>query len=158
MLLILQHTPSWVWGVLVLLLALALWQNRSRYVARRTLLLTPGIILVFAAYGVASVFGHTPTAWGCWLLGLLLPLLLWPLLPAIPSVYQRADGYIHIPGSHWPGLWLLAVFLIRYIMGVAAARNWPQMQTVHFIAVSSGSLGLLAGLFILRSLRIARSA
>ncbi|MDO5089977.1 MAG: hypothetical protein Q4D61_00390 [Cardiobacteriaceae bacterium] len=157
MLKIVQHTPAWVWGVLLLLLVLGFWQSRTRAVPRGALLLLPVMMPVFAVYGLVASFGWSAVALGGWLAGLLLPLGVLRFLPAMPGVHRREDGRIHVPGSRWPGVWMLAIFVIRYVLGAAAARHWPGMENVALVLPVAFALGMLGGLFVLRSVRILRA-
>lgn len=158
MLRIVQNTPPWVWGVLVLLLALGFWQSRTRCVPRAALLPLPTVMLVFAVYGLVSGFGWQAVALGGWLAGFSVPMVVFRFLPAMPGVYRREDGRMQVPGSWWPGVWMLAIFMIRYAMGIAEARNWSGMEQPGLAMAVGLLLGMLSGLFVLRSLRILRVA
>lgn len=158
MLKIVQNTPPWVWSVLALLLVLGFWQSRTRCLPRAALLPLPIVMLVFAIYGLVGGFGWKATALGGWLAGFSVLLVVLRFLPTMPGVYRREDGCVQIPGSWWPGVWMLAIFMIRYAMGIARARGWPGMEQPEWAMAIGLLLGMLSGFFVLRSLRILRAA
>ncbi|MDO4693393.1 MAG: hypothetical protein Q4A62_02040 [Eikenella sp.] len=143
---------------MLLLLVLGFRQSRTRAVPRGALLLLSVMMPVFAVYGLAAGFGWSAWVWGGWLAGLLLPLWSLRFLPAMPGAHLRQDGRIQVPGSRWPGVWMLAIFVMRYVLGVAAARHWPGMENVALVLPVAFALGMLGGFFVLRSVRILRAA
>lgn len=158
MLTIIQYTPIWVWFVLAVLLMLGFRQSRTRCLSRVALLPLPIVMPFLAVYGLVDAFGRCAPALGGWLAGFVAALLLLRVLPAMPRVQRCGDGRVQVAGSWWPLVWMLAIFSIRYGMGVAAARAWPVMNHSAWTAASGVILGVLSGLFALRNLRVLRAA
>jgi hypothetical protein len=162
---ILQHTPAWVWGLLAGLLALGLWQTRSRQVRRAQVLALPAALLAMGLTTMAPAFGQQPLAAALWLLALAAGTALgrrW--LQPRTARWLPAVQRLHLPGSWMPLLVILLIFSLRYAAGVAQGLHpeWRGLLAVQaplalwFGGLSGLFLGRALGLFALGRSTIAR--
>lgn len=150
LLIVLTHTPRWVFVVFVALLALGYYQSRDRTVSRGRLLLLPAAMLGLSLFSVTSSFG---LAW--------LPLLTWALGVGSVAVLgtQKLQssaktgpaGSILVKGSWWPLALMMAIFFIKYAIGYALARKLTIALQPWFVGAVCVSLGLLSGGFVARA-------
>ena len=149
---IVQGTPGWVWGLLAGLLLLGALQMRTRSVApARTVLLPLGLAL-FSLGGLARDLMTTPwllPAVALWMLtAAALLAIAWNRRPPAGVHYEPATRRIRLPGSVVPLLIILAIFLVKYVVGVELALQPALREQTAFalgLAVASGALsGLLA--------------
>ncbi|MGA7984080.1 MAG: DUF6622 family protein, partial [Burkholderiales bacterium] len=156
---ILRHTPTWVFGLFVLLLALGITQARARRLGRTRLLLLPLAMLGLSLYGAASAFGSAPLALGSWAAALAAVTLASLQLPAPRGVgYSSAERTFAVPGSWLPLALMMAIFFTKYAVAVALARQPELRATTGFVAVVGVVYGMFSGLFYARALRILRAA
>jgi len=71
---IIQHTPVWVWGLLVALVAFGLSQARDRAVSLVRMTILPLVLLALSFSGVISTFAHATIAILAWANTLTTPL------------------------------------------------------------------------------------
>lgn len=159
---VLRHTPLWVGGLLAGLLALGLSAVRARNVHIGRLVLMPVAMLGLALWGVQSAFG------GSGQLGALLALWLLGygavaatglgLAAPVGTRYEPASHSFHLPGSWAPMALILAVFLMKYLIGVQLAMEPALARDGGFAIAITVLYGLLSGLFAARTLRVLRLA
>ncbi|MEJ6000030.1 DUF6622 family protein [Paucibacter soli] len=152
---IVQHTPGWVWGLLLALLALGLSQTRGQHVSARRLRLLPLIFLGLGIWGTLSAFG--------WHLGVALAwagsfVLCHRLVrrsgwPGAAS-YQPASQRFHVPGSWLPLGLMMAIFLLKYAVGVTLAMQPQLAQQTGFAIAVSAAYGALSAVFLARARNI----
>lgn len=160
---IVLRTPAWVGGLLVFLLLLGFSAVRTRRLPRTRLVLLPLAMTGLALWGVVSAFGGTRS-----LPALLALLALWLLCAALVLLSQRgrsappgtrfdpASRSFELPGSWVPMALILAVFLMKYGIGVQLALE-PQLgQDLAFALGVTALYGALSGLFAARTLRVLR--
>ena len=150
---ILLHTPVWVWALLSGLLALGLWQRRSRQVARAQLLALPLAMLALGLWSMAPGFVAQPLLAAAWLAALLLATGLGRRLPPPAGAHWRANVQrLWLPGSWLPLFIILCIFSLRYASGVAMALHpeWKAQLTVQLPMALV--FGLLSGVFLGRAL------
>ena len=162
MLMILSHTPIWVWMLLALLLALGLWQQRDRNVRRGQLLALPLALLVLGLWSMAPGFVALPLAAVCWLVSISAFVWLGTRLPrAAAARWLPEQRRLFVPGSWVPMLLIVSSFSLRYATGVGHGLHpeWRgQLQVQVPLALVFGAL---SGLFLGRAialLRLARAA
>lgn len=154
---IVKRTPTWVFLLFALLLALGWSQSRTRTVPRSRISLLPLAMLMLSLFGVLSLFGRAPLAALCWASGILFALLsgLKRTSPRGAS-YSTASGSFTIPGSWVPLYLMMAIFFVRYGVGVVVARRLPVASTTEFIGLISYTCGFLSGVFWVRALAVLR--
>jgi hypothetical protein len=152
---ILRHTPGWVWALLAALLALGLSQLRTRRVPRRRLFVLPAVLLTLGLSATATSFRPAAPALAAWALALAAGVVLGRRLPPPAGARWDADGRaLHLPGSAWPLVVILAVFVLRYAAGVALALQ-PAWRAAPAVALPlAAAYGAIAGLLLGRALAL----
>lgn len=153
---IISHTPMWVFALLAVLIYLGLSQTKDRQLSLGRILLMPAVMTIWSVLSLNSIL-HSPLALMILGVSLLLTVgLAWSLLPKIPVSYQA--GRYHIKGSWLPLLLILGIFIIKYVVAYTLATQANILENHLFIAITSGTYGLLSGIFILRAVRILTGA
>ena len=159
---IVRQTPLWVAGVLAGLAWLGFSATRSRRVHLARLLAMPAIMGALALWGVQSAFistGQLPTLLALWALCYAAVLAVGSRLAAPAGArYDAAARSFHLPGSWVPMGLILAVFLMKYGIGVQLAMEPALAHQSRFACVVTALYGALSGLFAARSLRVLRLA
>lgn len=157
---ILRHTPTWVFVLFFVLLALGYFQARPRTAPRATIAILPAFMLMLSLYGVLSAFGVAVTGLIAWLGGAALAILLGQRFAAPRDAsYSAATRTFSVPGSWLPLALMMAIFFTKYGVAVALARNPGLSAVALFIGCVSLVYGFLSGLFfsgVLRMWRMAR--
>ena len=156
---IIQHTPPWVFGILVVLIFLGLQQLRDRRVSRVRLLILPLAMAVLSLTGLARGIGWNPVAFCSWGAGMATAAVINELLFRAPSGVraEATGGPFLVKGSWTPMIIMLAIFITRYVFAVMLALHPERRADSAFIAASASSLGLLSGIFAARALHIWRT-
>lgn len=156
---IVKRTPSWVFVLFFILLALGYFQSKDRTVRRGMVFILPLIMLALSFYGVLFAFGGTLISLAVWLAGILLAVVLGAKarFPRGASFSQETSTYL-VPGSWAPLVLMLLIFFIRYAVNVILARQPSIGAEPVFIVLISVCYGILSGAFLARSLGIWRSA
>jgi hypothetical protein len=159
---IVRHTPLWVAGVLAGLTVLGLSAARTRLVHLGRLLLMPLVMGGLALWGVQSAFGASGrlaellALWAACYAALLA--LGTRLSPPAGAAYDAATRTFTLPGSWVPLGLILAVFLMKYGIGVQLAMEPALARESGFAFGVTTLYGLLSGLFAARTLRVLRLA
>jgi hypothetical protein len=150
---IVSNTPVWVWGLLAALVALGLSQTRSRTVAPARLLALPLALMGLGLWSMARGFAAVPLAALCWASMLVLSSSLSRRLPRPAGArWLAAEGRLHLPGSWLPMAVILAIFSLRYVMGVGQAFN-PEWRTAAAVQLPLAAVyGTISGLLLGRAL------
>lgn len=161
---IVQHTPSWVWMVLAALIWLGASQFFARRVGLRWVLMMPMAMAIFSVWGMGSTFGATPLMAGvfvAWLAAAcaVAALSLW-LRPAPPAGarYDATEKRFHLPGSVWPMLLIVGIFLVKWTVGVELALQPPLANDSQFALQIALLYGAFIGVFAARAWRLLRLA
>ena len=140
---IITHTPTWVFGLLALLLWLGGRQLRAGQVSLVRMVVMPVAMAGLSVYGVWSAFGGTPLAALAWALALLAVCALALLLaPPTGTRYHPERRSFSMPGSALPLALMMGIFFTKYAVGVALAV--------------SALYGAFSGGFAARALRLWR--
>ena len=157
---IVRQTPTWVTALLGGLLVLGYSASRGRDVPLGRLLLMPLAMGGMALWGVESAFSGTDRLLqllAVWAAGYAALLALGLRLTVPAGVrYSAAERRFHLPGSWLPMGLILAVFLLKYAIGVQLAME-PTIATHPAFAYPVAAVyGLLSGIFAARTLRVLR--
>jgi uncharacterized protein DUF6622 len=156
---ILKRTPYWVFALFFVLLAAGYSQRKDRVVSRGKVSILPIAMIVLSFYGVVSAFGIALIASICWLVG--IGVAVWVgVAVAIPrgvSFSTETQTYF-VPGSWLPLVFMMAIFFIKYAVGVILARHLPIAIEPSFIGSISLCYGLFGGVFFAWALVMRRSA
>jgi len=156
---ILRHTPTWVWGLLATLVALGLLQTRARDVTRARLLALPLAMLLMSLWSLAPAFASTAWAPGSWGIGFAAALAATARLRPPPGARWRAETLRwHLPGSWAPMALILAIFSLKYGVGVALGLQPSWRTDAGFQLAIAALYGILNAALLGRSLSVLRLA
>jgi hypothetical protein len=154
---IITHTPTWVFGLLALLLWLGGRQLRAGQVSLVRMVVMPVAMAGLSVYGVWSAFGGTPLAALAWALALLAVCALALLLaPPTGARYHPESRSFSMPGSALPLALMMGIFFTKYAVGVALVMH-PGLARETTVALAVSALyGAFSGGFAARALRLWR--
>lgn len=150
---IVQHTPVWVWGLLAVLVALGLSQTRDRQVSLARVTVLPLVMIALSVSGVLSAFGQSPVALGGWAAGVGAVLAFGRQFIAVRgAAWSQQTGKLHVPGSWVPLALIVALFALKYFVGVSLALHHALAADTGFAASISVAYGGFSGVFLARGL------
>jgi hypothetical protein len=159
---VLKSTPTWVWGLLAGLTALGLSQVRSRTASFTRIAITPVAMLALSVWGTVSAFGRSPD------IGFVLALWAGILAVTVIAVMQlpvpagtqfdESTRQYKLPGSWVPMLLIVAIFLVKYVVGVDLAMQPSLALDSHYVLIVAGLYGVFSGIFAGRAARLWRLA
>ena len=150
---IIQHTPVWVWGLFVALVAFGLSQTRDRAVSLTRVTILPLVLLALSFWGVVSTFAHATIAIVAWGAGVATAIALGRgLMRARGASWSPETGLLHVPGSWLPLAMMVALFLIKWGVGATLAINHSMVSHTAFGAACGLAYGGFSGLFAARAL------
>lgn len=156
---IVQHTPVWVWGLLAGLIALGLTQTRDREMSLTRVTVLPLVLLGLSLAGVFSAFGHLPVALGGWAAGFGVALAFGRSFIAVRgAAWLAARRTLHVPGSWLPLVLIVALFMLKYAVGVSVALHPALTGDAMFAGLVSLAYGAFSGLFMARAWSLRRVA
>jgi len=145
---ILQGTPLWVWLVLAAVAWLGFAQSRDRTVSRACTGFLPWVFVLLSLCAVAFGPGELSLTLLVWSLGFTAGWAGGRRFVAARGAAWSADmERVHVPGSWVPLLLMVALFASRYLFGVVAAVAPAMRADARFVALTSLSYGVFAGLF-----------
>jgi hypothetical protein len=156
---ILQNTPVWVWGLLAALIALGLSQAFARSIPLRRAIAMPLVMVGLSLFGVTSVFGGQPLALLVWAAGLAITATLMLKLGAARGVsWSATEQLLKVPGSWWPLVTILGIFITKFAVGVTLAMHPSFAQDAAFATSISLIYGSFSGVFFGRGAAMWRVA
>ena len=159
---IVRHTPPWVWLLLAGLIALGLSQRRERRATLARVTVLPVAMVLLSLLGLVTAFARGGTllpALAAWLASFALVWLLLRRLGAPSGArFDPNSARFHLTGSPWPLLLILAIFLLKYTVGIELAMQ-PQIAShLNFVLGVAGAYGVLSSLFASRAAALWRLA
>ncbi len=152
---IVQHTPVWIWGLLAGLVALGLSQTRRREMSLTRVTILPLVMVALSLSGVFGAFGPSAVALGGWAAGLGAALAFGRrLVAARGASFSEPTATIHVPGSWLPLVLIVALFAIKYGVGVSLAMHPALATDMPFAAAISLAYGCFSGLFLAQGLAL----
>ena len=152
---ILHGTPTWVFALLLALLAIGYSQTRPRILAPARVALLPAAFLAFSLYGVISVFGPSAPVLACWAAGIAAAIFLNRALKQPRGAsWDTASGSFHIPGSWVPLALMLVIFFTRYAIAVSLSLQPSLAAGLGFPSLAGVAYGLMSGTFLARALQV----
>ena len=156
---IVQHTPAWVWGLLVALVGFGLSQAQAREVSLARVTVLPLVLLALSFSGVVSSFAHATIAILAWAIGVAAAITLGRRFVTVRGASWSAEtGTLRVPGSWLPLVLMVALFLIKYGVGVTLAMNHAIAADTAFGACCGLAYGGFSGLFAARALGLRKLA
>ncbi len=155
---VVAHTPLWVWGLLMLLIALGLAQSVARTVSLRRIIWLPLVMTALSLNGTLSVFQADQWSWVLWL-GAAVATVAWFASSDLPAGvgFEPSTRTFSLPGSWEPLVLMMGIFLTRYAVAVVLALHPAMTQDVASAAIASSLYGAMSGVFIGRMLRLLRA-
>ena len=145
---VISHTPVWVFAVFALLIVLGAQALRERTVPLRRVVITPAVFIVWGIVSLATKPSFSVLLVGDWLLTALVG-------AAIAGLALRFDGLradrdrrlVHLPGSPFPLIRNVVIFVTKFGLGVAMATAPEAREHIAFwdVAVSGLSAGYFFG-------------
>lgn len=155
---IVKRTPLWVFFLFFVLLAIGYMQSKDRAVRLGTVTILPVAMISLSFYGVISAFGIAPAGLFLWISGVTIVLGLGIKIASPANVTFSADTQSFlVPGSWLPLALMMAIFMLKYTVGVILARQLPIAKELVFIGFVSFCYGLLSGVFLARATVILRA-
>lgn len=150
---ILHHVPSWVWLLLAGLVALGWSQSRDRLLTLQRATLLPVAMVGLSLYGLGSAFGWGLEPLAAWLAGAAAALAAVQSAGGWRGVEWRAAARrVFVPGSWWPLVTILAVFSVKFSVGVLLAMQPALGTQAPFVGTVALLYGGFSGLFFSRGL------
>ena len=144
---ILLHTPVYVWAILAFLLHRGVLAARDRDITLARLMVVPLLMMALGLQSLVTQFGVASVATAVWLVGtILIGWQRWAF--GASRVSAGAGGGLRIRGSWTPLLLMLAVFMIKYTIGVLQVIRPDIAENAGFALPASGLLGLCNGYFL----------
>jgi len=154
---VIRHTPTWVWPLLLALLWLGGWQTLPRTASLRRTTLLPAAMLMLSSWGVVSAFGFGTAllAWGLGGVAAAVP----ALRAGVPGArFSPAAQSFTLPGSWVPLALMLAIFCMKFGVGMSLALHPEWRDGVGLSFGASLAYGGFSGVFAGRALALARLA
>jgi hypothetical protein len=156
---IVKHTPSWVFVLFFVLLAVGYFHSKDRAVSRGNVSILPVAMIALSFYGVFSAFAFAPVGIVSWAVGVAIAVWFGVRIATPRGVSFSADTRLFsVPGSWLPLALMMAIFFTKYAVGIVLARRLSIAYGPVFIGSVSLCYGFLSGLFLARALVIWRSA
>jgi hypothetical protein len=156
---ILLATPKWVWALLAGLIALGVSQSLSRSMTLRRATIVPAVLVVLSAYGVMSTFGAQASAILAWAAGLAVAVGAASAAGAWRGIaWSSREQRLKVPGSWWPMALIMALFIIKYGVGVTLAMQPRLMHEPMFASLVALAYGGFSGMFLSRAVAMWKAA
>lgn len=154
---ILLHTPKWVFGLFIFLVALGIQQSRNRVVKPFMIFLLPASMVVLSYFSVISTFGLSLILMGLWLGALLsIAYLTMRYFPVKGVGFDLESERFSIPGSWVSFILMMMIFFAKYCINAVLAINPSVIGNTLFSLVCSFCYGAISGIFMARMLSIWR--
>lgn len=156
---ILSRTPLWVFFLFFVLLILGYVQSKNRTLSYGKVSTLPMAMIVLSFYGVISAFGVAPIGLAFWMVGVAIAVG-FSIKHAAPKgvTFSARTRLFSIPGSWLPLALMMAIFFIKYMVGVVLARQLPMANEATFIGSIGFCYGFFSGIFLARAIFIFRCA
>ena len=159
MLQILTHTPPWVFGLFVGLLAFGFMQTRNRNVNKFLAYLLPVGMVALSLAGVQSSFGLKLVPVALWAVGLALVTFIgYTFFRDTRVVFDPNRNAFYIPGSWLPLIVIMAIFFTKYVFAVMHALKIDAASSPTFAMALSLAYGCFSGYFSSRAANLAAQA
>ena len=156
---ILIHTPLWVYGLFIVLVAFGLQQTRSRNVNAVLAYFLPLGMIALSLAGINSSFGIKPAPIAMWAIGLLIVTVIgFKRFRDDRVTFTRSSRSFFIPGSWTPFFVIMAIFFTKYVFAVIQAFDAEVVTTKAFVAALSLAYGCFSGYFSSRAINLVSKA
>ncbi len=145
---ILTHTPFWVWGLLVLLIAIGIGRMRDQTITLTRMLIFPAVMALLSLSGLVHA---GLTVLPALLAGLAAGGFVGWLREGNGSTRRLADGRIWLRGDWTAPILNAAVFAVHYVTSATAIIDPALAADSIFQITAAGLSSFFAALFIGRS-------
>ncbi|MFE8103379.1 hypothetical protein RBA71_18095 [Brenneria goodwinii] len=153
-LIIIRHTPSWVWILLAYLIYAGIKARQPRQQSLRRLLVLPIIFLCWGGFSILHTLVAREVAVAGFVLALIAGVVLGWMLGKDAGVYRADLQCFERAGSSVPLLLMLLTFCLRFYFSVQLARFPELANSVVFCALSGAVGGITGGIFSGIALRL----
>jgi len=148
---IISHTPTWVFALLIGLIALGYRQTKVRNVSKNTLIILPIAMVALAIKGELSTFNLQLTALFTWISGAVIAYFIITEYITIKAKYIKEIQQFELQGSWVPLALMMGIFFTKYIVGVMTATQAEIITSSGFMLTVSLLYGAFSGVFIARA-------
>lgn len=152
-----SHIPVWVFFMLFGLLALGYRLSRTRLVKPGTVALIAFAMLVYSLYGVTSSFGVDALPLAAWGVGIAAAIVLGSQAIGARGLSREGER-VRVAGSWWPMVLVMAIFALKFALGVARGVGSPVVEAAWCVGAASAISGLISGAFAAQALAVHRFA
>ena len=161
-LIIVQHTPWWVFLVLAVLVVTGLQALRPRVVPLWRVLIVPAVFIVWGVTGIAQRAAAAPVLAIDWIVAVAVGFAVgWATTKLDGVLFGAGGSSVQVPGSPVPLVRNAVIFILRYGLAVSvafAATDAARAQFVFWDVLASGAttgyfLGWLAQFMRARSVQ-----
>jgi hypothetical protein len=156
----LSQIPLWPFAILALLVALGLWQRRTREVPVAAPAAVAALFVAYSIYGVVSAFVVSLYPLAAWVVGLALALTVaGPVFAPRGLMPAPGTSRVLVPGSWLPLVFMVCIFAAKFAVGFVAGARLEVGHSAWFAPAIGLALGALSGAFVVRKravLRVAR--
>lgn len=151
---IISHTPLYVWAILAFLMYRGYLASKDREATLRNLFIIPGVMLALSLQGIVGKFGGSDASLLAWAAGAIVSTAVtWSLIDASRITAHRATGTLHLRGSWVSLVLMMAIFVVKYSVGIVSAMHPELNQSTPFMLTICVLYGLFNGIFFGRLLR-----
>jgi hypothetical protein len=144
-LIVIQHTPLWVWPLIAGVLAFAVWNLRTREIVVRRLVAFPLVMLGLSLSNSIATAAPPALAAAAWIAAAALGAALGWAMTGPPLGIDPARRRVRIAGSALPLVVTIAIVALRYAFGYLYGRH-PELRADPAMALELIVAGaLLAG-------------
>jgi hypothetical protein len=116
-------------------------------------------MIALSFWGVFSAFGITYVGFTSWVVGVGIAVLIGIRINRPRKIsFSSETQLLSVPGSWIPLILMMAIFFVKYAVGVIHARQLPIIGEPAFIGAISFCYGILSGVFLARAFVIWRAA
>jgi hypothetical protein len=156
---IISHTPTWVFGLFAVLLALGLKQTRAGSMDLLRVCLMPVAMTALSIYGTVTAFGATPAVALAWLAAAGAMLAFVMRMPLSQEVrFDATSRTLQLPGTWVPLALMMGIFFTKYVVGVVLSMQPTLASNATFSVCLSALYGAFSGVFAARAVRLLRLA
>lgn len=149
MMVLVQHTPVWVWILFIYLILRGLKALHTREVAVQKLFYIPLLFLIWGIYGVFRETTWLAYTVSAMLAGVLVGGALGAMLSratAKPLASSQRDTILR-PGSPLPLIFMLLAFIAKYALSVVVVLHPDLIASLQFNLIHGAISGLTIGIF-----------
>jgi hypothetical protein len=139
-LIMIQHTPPWVWPLIAAVLAFGIYNLRTREIAPPRLVAFPLIMLGLSLGNAIGTAAPVSLAAASWIIAAALGAVAGWAMTGAPLAVDAATRRLTIAGSATPLIVTVAIVVLRYAFGYLYGRH-PELRADPALALEIISAG-----------------